>query len=231
LAGKVHREQVDFSTTMMPLTADIILNAYANGVFPMSDDRNDPELFWVDPEQRGIFPLEAFHVPRSLAKTIRKMPFNVTVDQDFGQVMRECAKATNERDTTWINQTILELYAELHDRGYAHSVECWHEGKLAGGLYGVSFAGVFCGESMFTRVTDASKIALTYLVARLKHGGFTLLDAQFMTDHLAKFGAIEIDRADYHRRLGKALKVKSNFYSLPVDSSGSAILQSITQTS
>ncbi|MEH6524979.1 MAG: leucyl/phenylalanyl-tRNA--protein transferase [Sneathiella sp.] len=215
----------------MPLTADIILNAYANGIFPMSDARDDPELFWVDPERRGIFPLEAFHVPKSLAKTIRRAPFKITVDQDFGQVMRECAAATTDRDSTWINQTILDLYAELHGRGFAHSIECWHDGKLAGGLYGISLAGVFCGESMFTRVTDASKIALTYLVARLKHGGFTLLDAQFMTDHLAKFGAIEIDREDYHRRLDKALKVKSNFYSLSLDASGSDILQSITQTS
>lgn len=216
---------------MMPLTADIILNAYANGVFPMSEGRDDPELFWVDPEQRGIFPLEAFHVPKSLAKTIRKMPFKITIDEAFGQVMQECAEATSDRDTTWINQTILDLYAELHDRGFAHSVECWRNGKLIGGLYGVSFAGVFCGESMFTRMTDASKIALTYLVARLKHGGFTLLDAQFMTEHLAKFGAIEIDRAEYHQRLDNALKVKSNFYSLSLEASASDILQSITQTS
>lgn len=216
---------------MMPLTADIILNAYANGIFPMSDDRDDPELFWVDPERRCVFPLDQFHVPKSLAKKIKRNPFQVTVDRDFDQVMRECAASFGGRDTTWINQTILDLFAELHQRGFAHSIECWQNGKLAGGLYGVSFGGVFCGESMFTRVTDASKIALTYLIARLKRGGFTLLDAQFMTDHLAKFGAIEIERVEYHKKLERALRVKSNFYSLSPDASGSEILQSITQTS
>jgi leucyl/phenylalanyl-tRNA---protein transferase len=216
---------------MIPLTADIILNAYANGIFPMADDRDNPELFWVDPEYRCIFPLDHFHIPKSLMKKIRKNPFEVTVDQSFNLVMQECAAHTDGRDTTWINQTIMDLFAELHQRGFAHSIECWQNGKLAGGLYGVSFTGVFCGESMFTRVTDASKIALTYLVARLRHGGYTLLDAQFMTDHLAKFGAIEIERLEYQKRLERALKVKADFYSLPFESSGSEILQSITQTS
>ncbi|WP_373086422.1 leucyl/phenylalanyl-tRNA--protein transferase [Sneathiella sp.] len=216
---------------MTGLTAEMILNAYMRGVFPMSEARDDPDLFWVDPELRGIFPLDDFHVPKRLAKTIRKMPFEVTIDTAFRRVMRECAADQENRHTTWINQPILDLYGELHDRGFAHSVECWQDGELAGGLYGVSFASVFCGESMFTRVTDASKVALVYLVARLIHGGFTLLDAQFITDHLARFGALEIARADYHARLKLALTVQGDFYSLPPDLGGLEILQSITHTS
>ncbi len=216
---------------MVSLSADLILNAYVNGIFPMSDSRDDPDLFWVDPDRRGIFPLDQFHVPKRLAKTIRKSPFNVTVDTAFRTVMEECAASKGGRDTTWINQTILDLYTELHQRGHAHSVECWQDGKLVGGLYGVSFASVFCGESMFTRVTDASKVALVYLVARLRQGGFTLLDAQFLTDHLARFGAIEIDRETYHDLLGEALRTTGDFYSLSSDAGASEILQSITQTS
>lgn len=213
------------------LTADIVLNAYMNGVFPMSDARDDPDLFWVNPERRGILPLDAFHVPKRLAKTIRKEPFRVTIDQDFRRVMRECAAAEEGREGTWINDTILDLYGELHDRGFAHSVECWQGETLAGGLYGVSFASVFCGESMFTRVTDASKIALVYLVARLIRGGYTLLDAQFITDHLATFGAREISRREYQALLTEGLEKEADFYSLPGDLGGAEILQSITQTS
>ena len=145
--------------------------------------------------------------------------------------MRECAAENNDREATWINQTILDLYGELFDRGFAHSVECWQGDKLAGGLYGVSFASVFCGESMFTRVTDASKIALVYLVARLIRGGYTLLDAQFVTDHLATFGAREISRREYQALLAEGLQSQGDFYSLPVDLDGAEILQSITQTS
>ena len=213
------------------LTADIVLNAYMNGVFPMSDARDDPDLFWVNPERRGIFPLDEFHVPKRLAKTIRKEPFRVTVDQDFRRVMRECAASEGGRNGTWINDTILDLYGELFDRGFAHSVECWQGDRLAGGLYGVSFASVFCGESMFTRVTDASKIALVYLVARLIRGGYTLLDAQFITDHLATFGAKEISRREYQALLAEGLQTQADFYSLPGDLGGAEILQSITQTS
>ncbi|MCR9213515.1 MAG: leucyl/phenylalanyl-tRNA--protein transferase [Proteobacteria bacterium] len=216
---------------MVSLSPDLILNAYVNGIFPMSDSRDDPDLFWVDPDRRGIFPLDQFHIPKSLVKTIRKSPFKVTVDTAFREVMEECAAGNEGRDTTWINQTILDLYTELHRRGHAHSVECWQDGKLVGGLYGVSFASVFCGESMFTRVTDASKVALVYLVARLRHGDFTLLDAQFLTDHLARFGAIEIDRDEYHNLLGEALRTTGNFYSLSSDADAAEILQSITQTS
>ena len=197
----------------------------------MADSASDPDLYWVDPELRGIFPLDDFHVPKRLAKTIRKIPFTVTVDKDFRRVMRECAAPRADREATWINQTISDLYGELHDLGYAHSVECWQGDELVGGLYGLAFEGVFCGESMFTRVTDAGKVALVYLVARLIYGGYTLLDAQFINPHLATFGAKEISRAEYLERLKAGLQSEGNFYSLPDGLTGSGILQSITQTS
>jgi len=216
---------------MISLSADLVLSAYVNGVFPMSDARDDPDIFWVDPDMRGIFPLDKFHVSRSLAKTIRKKPFEVTIDQDFRTVMRECAASSEGRDNTWINETILDLYGELHDRGHAHSIECRQDGKLVGGLYGVSFASVFCGESMFSRVKDASKVALVHLVARLIHGGYTLLDTQFLTPHLASLGAIEVSREAYHTLLDEGLKAQGDFYSLSLGGTGTEILQSITQTS
>lgn len=197
----------------------------------MSESRDDPELFWVDPERRGIFPLDQFHVSKSLAKFIRKSPFEIRIDTCFRQVMKECAAPVGDRSNTWINRTILDLYTELHQQGNAHSIECWKEDKLVGGLYGVSFAGAFCGESMFSRDTNASKVALVYLVARLIHGGFKLLDTQFLTEHLATMGAAEISREEYHRRLDDALSVEGDFYSLPLDTPSSGILQSITQTS
>lgn len=197
----------------------------------MSESQDDPELFWVDPERRGIFPLDDFHVSKSLAKTIRKHPFTITFDTCFRRVMKECAASNTERPTTWINRPILDLYTELHQEGHAHSVECWIGDELVGGLYGVSFAAVFCGESMFSRRSNASKIALAYLIARLKSGGFKLLDTQFVTDHLATMGAVEISREEYHRRLGEALTKQGDFYSLSVGASPSDILQSITQTS
>ncbi|WP_169569083.1 leucyl/phenylalanyl-tRNA--protein transferase [Sneathiella limimaris] len=216
---------------MTVLTPEILLNAYTHGIFPMAETRDDPDIFWVDPERRGIFPLEDFHVSRSLRKKMRQEPYKITVDTCFRQIMKECAAPARGRKNTWINRTILDLYTELHQRGNAHSVEVWKEDKLVGGLYGVSFAGAFCGESMFSREADTSKIALTALVARLRAGNFKLLDTQFLTDHLASLGAIEISREEYHRRLNDALKVSANFYSLPLDCSSEAILQSITQTS
>ena len=216
---------------MASITAETILAAYRIGIFPMADSADDPSLFWVDPEMRGIFPLEKFHVPKRLAKTIRKDPFEVTIDRDFRGVMRACAAPRRDGGDTWINPEILERYGELHKLGYAHSVECWQNGELVGGLYGLAFDSVFCGESMFTRVTDASKVALVYLVARLIHGGYTLLDAQFMNPHLETFGAEEISRAEYQVRLQRGLQSLGDFYSLPEGLSGSDILQSITQTS
>ena len=214
------------------ITPELLLNAYASGVFPMADNRNDTELFWVDPTERGILPLDAFHAPRSLKKLVRQDKFNITIDQSFKEVVAACAASAQGRENTWISNRIEELYTNLHGLGFAHSVECWLNGKLVGGLYGVSLAGAFFGESMFHTETDASKVALVHLVARLRKGGYTLLDTQFGTDHLFQFGVKEIPREEYHQRLEAALRVKeADFYRLPAGASGSAILQLITQTS
>ncbi len=216
---------------MNRLTPQILLRAYAAGVFPMAEDRDDPTLFWVDPEERGVLPFETFHVPRSLAKTIRHDPFEVRIDSAFVQVIESCAAPARGRETTWINDEIIALYSGLFDMGHAHSVECWQDDCLVGGLYGVSLGGAFFGESMFSRETDASKIALVHLVGRLLAGGFQLLDTQFVTEHLSRFGAIEIPREEYHRRLALAGAVEADFYRLPAGTGGAGILQSITQTS
>ena len=195
----------------IPLTPDILIQAYAAGIFPMAESADDPELFWVDPKRRGIIPLEAFHLPRRLGRVLRRGRFTVRVDTQFAAVMRGCADASEMRPTTWINDEIVHLYSALFERGAAHSVECWQEGELVGGLYGVSIGAAFFGESMFSRVTDASKVALAHLVARLRRGGFRLLDTQFLTPHLAQFGAIEISRARYHRLLAEALRYRAVF--------------------
>jgi leucyl/phenylalanyl-tRNA---protein transferase len=193
------------------LTPELLLRAYAIGIFPMSEGAEDPDLFWVDPERRGILPLEAFHVPRRLKKTIRRGIFEIRSDTDFEAVMRGCAEEHPARPSTWINASILRLYRALHERGHAHSVEAWHDGVLVGGLYGVSLGAAFFGESMFSRAPDASKVALVHLVARLIAGGFKLLDTQFVTAHLAQFGAIEIPRAAYRRRLAAALRAEASY--------------------
>ncbi len=182
---------------MSDIDAEVLLRAYAYGVFPMAESRDDPELYWIDPEVRGILPLDAFHVPKRLKRTVRQQPFEIRIDTAFREVMLGCAEAAPNRDGTWINERIVGLYCELHARGRAHSVECWQGEKLAGGLYGVSLGAAFFGESMFSRVTDASKVALVHLVARLIRGGYTLLDTQFVTSHLKQFGAIEISRDLY----------------------------------
>jgi leucyl/phenylalanyl-tRNA--protein transferase len=204
------------------------------GIFPMAESADSDDVFWVDPDERGIFPLDQFHVPKKLAKKIKSEPFKVRINTAFQEVMLKCAEPTDnvDRQNTWINKTILTRYNELHEMGYAHSVECWQDQDLVGGLYGVSLNGAFCGESMFHTVTDASKIALVYLVARLKVGGYRLLDTQFVTDQLSQFGAIEISRKEYRARLKEALLVEdSNFYSMSEEADGSTILQSVTQTS
>lgn len=214
------------------ITPDLLLNAYASGIFPMADSRHDEELFWVDPVKRGILPLDGFHISRSLGKLVRQEKFRVTADQAFGDVVRACAAPAAGRTSTWISENIETLYRDLHASGFAHSVECWHGDTLVGGLYGVSLAGAFFGESMFHRARDASKVALVHLVARLIRGGFTLLDTQFGTEHLAQFGVIEVSRAAYHQRLDAALAVTdSDFYRLSAEASGDAVLQLITHTS
>lgn len=214
----------------MTLTPEILLRAYAAGIFPMAESADDPELFWVDPEQRGILPLEAVHIPHKLRRTIRSGSFEIRCNTAFTAVMQGCAEPAPDRPSTWINDEILTLYTALHHLGHAHSVEVWRDGDLVGGLYGVSLGGVFCGESMFSRATDASKVALIHLVARLVVGGFALLDTQFVTDHLRQFGAIEIPRAEYRRRLRAALKLPAQFPAGLAEDPVS-VLQSRTQTS
>jgi leucyl/phenylalanyl-tRNA--protein transferase len=193
------------------LTPEILLEAYAAGIFPMADAADDPELFWVDPTRRGILPLDAFHVPRRLGRLVRQDHFSVRCDTAFEAVMRGCAESNEKRPNTWINAEILRLYGALFARGAAHSVECWLAGDLVGGLYGVSLGAAFFGESMFSRVTDASKVALVHLAARLRLGGYRLLDTQFLTPHLAQFGGNEISRARYHRLLAEALRYRPVF--------------------
>jgi len=187
------------------LTPDILLRAYAEGLFPMAERRDDPTLYWVSPEQRGILPLDGFHVPRRLARTVRSGRFRVTADQAFAQVMQGCAAPAPGREQSWINEEIFRLYTALAASGQAHSLECWREGALVGGLYGVQLGAAFFGESMFSAERDASKVALVHLVERLRRGGFVLLDTQFLTAYLAGFGAIEIARADYLVRLRGAI--------------------------
>ena len=207
-----------------------LLECYARGVFPMADAREDDRVFLIDPEKRGVAPLDAFHVPRRLARTVRRDPFEIRMDTAFARVVLECAAPKPGRTETWINGVIEDLYGQLHEMGHAHSVECWLDGELVGGLYGVSLGGAFFGESMFSRRTDASKVALVHLVARLIADDFLLLDTQFITDHLATFGAIEIPRAEYHRRLARALAHEASFQRAAVGD-GAAALQVISQAS
>jgi leucyl/phenylalanyl-tRNA--protein transferase len=187
------------------LTPEILLRAYAEGLFPMAERRGDPTLYWVSPEKRGIIPLDSFHVPHRLARTARNGSFIVTADQAFVEVMLACAAPGPDRPETWINDEILRLYTTLHAGGHGHSIECWQDGELAGGLYGVRLGAAFFGESMFSRRRDASKVALVHLVEGLRRGGFVLLDTQFVTGHLAQFGAVEIPRAQYLAKLADAL--------------------------
>jgi leucyl/phenylalanyl-tRNA--protein transferase len=197
--------------SLVPLTPEILLRAYCAGIFPMADSADDPELFWVDPQHRGVLPLDAFHVPQRLRRIVRQGRFEVRIDSDFTGTMAGCAEATDKRPNTWINDEIVRLYTALFERGAAHSVECWQGDSLVGGLYGISIGGAFSGESMFSRVADASKVALVHLVATLRLGGYRLLDLQFVTPHLKQFGAIEVPRAQYHRLLADALRYRGVF--------------------
>jgi leucyl/phenylalanyl-tRNA--protein transferase len=209
---------------MTTITPQILLKAYAAGVFPMAESAEDNALYWVEPEFRGIIPFESFHVPRSLRKTIRQQRFEVTVDRAFAAVIAGCAEKTTERPSTWINARITALYTQLHKMGFCHSVEAWCQGKLAGGLYGVRIGAAFFGESMFSRERDASKVALVHLVARLKKGGFRLLDAQFINDHLRQFGAVEVSRNSYQRLLDLAIAEEADFACFSGDESPKEVL-------
>jgi leucyl/phenylalanyl-tRNA--protein transferase len=210
------------------ITPEILLRAYAAGIFPMAEDADDPTLFWVEPRERGILPLDGFHVSRRLARTVRADVFEVRVDHDFDAVIRGCAGAAPDRDKTWINERIRRLYGELFDLGHCHTVEAWRGGRLAGALYGVRLGAAFFGESMFHVERDASKVALVHLAARLKAGGFRLLDTQFVTDHLARFGAVELPRQAYKRLLGEAIDAPADWLAWPKDGvSGAEALRAL----
>ncbi len=210
----------------MQLTADLLLHAYSVGVFPMAEDRDDPEIFWVDPKLRGVLPLDGFRMSRSLARSIRRETFSVTCNRDFAGVVDGCA----DRPQTWINAEIRARYTELFERGHAHSVEIWADTDLVGGVYGVSLGGAFFGESMFSRRTDASKTALAYLTTHLAATGYQLCDTQFLTSHLASLGAVEISRATYQKKLCRALTVDADFTDRAFPTAQD-VLQRRTQTS
>jgi len=202
------------------LTPDVLLQGYASGIFPMAESRDDPDVFWVDPKMRGVLPLNGFHMSRSLARFARRCDWTVRLNRDFAGVVEACA----DRADTWINDEIYNLYIALHEQGHAHSIEAWDETRLVGGVYGVTLGAAFFGESMFSRATNGSKIALAAAVDHLTRAGFTLFDTQFITPHLASLGAIEVKRAHYHQQLEQALRVQARFDDLPV-----ATLQDIVQ--
>ena len=199
---------------LLDLTPEVLLKAYACGIFPMAETAEDPALYWIEPEKRGVIPLDRFHTPSRLARTVRSERFTVTVDRDFDAVLEGCAEPQPGRPRTWINTRIRVLYRKLYERRHCHSVEVYEGENLVGGLYGVTLGRAFFGESMFHRVRDASKVALVHLVARLKAGGFRLLDTQFVTDHLRTFGAIEVPRRQYHKLLEAALAGEGDFAAL-----------------
>jgi leucyl/phenylalanyl-tRNA--protein transferase len=211
------------------LTVEDLLTWYEQGVFPMADARDDDAVFLIDPEARGVIPLGGFHVPKRLARTVRHDPYQVRIDTAFEQVVAQCAAPRPDRPDTWINRPIQTLYRDLFARGHAHSVECWLDGELVGGLYGVSLGAAFFGESMFSTERDASKVALVHLVARLNVGRYHLLDTQFLTEHLSQFGAVDIPRADYRRRLNVAMERTADFYLFPAYADGEAAIAALGQ--
>lgn len=203
------------SRRTVEVTPELLLRAYRVGLFPMAETRSGKRLYWLDPEQRGVLPLHAFHLPRRLLRTVLGGPYQVTADQDFAGTVAGCAAPAGGREDTWINPEIERLFTALHERGHAHSVECWQDGELVGGLYGVSLGGAFFGESMFSRARDASKVALVHLVARLRLGGYKLLDTQFVTAHLAQFGAVEVPRDEYKLDLAAAVDLPAAWLAAP----------------
>ncbi len=209
------------------ITADVLLRAYQCGIFPMAESADDPQLHWIEPPARGILPLDRIYVPRRLARTIRSVPYEIRIDSDFEGVIAGCAEAKAGRSSTWINSRIVTLYGELFERGHCHTVEAWQDGHLVGGLYGVALGGAYFGESMFSRARDASKIALVHLCARLIEGGFSLLDTQFVTDHLSQFGTIEVRKRRFHALLADALDRDADFARLPADTDPKRILEII----
>jgi leucyl/phenylalanyl-tRNA--protein transferase len=202
---------------LIEITPQVLMKAYACGIFPMAESADDPALHWIEPQNRGVLPLDAVHIPKRLKRTLRTTPLTVRIDTDYDGVIDGCAGSREGRDSTWINGRIRALYRELFRLRHCHTVEVWNGERLVGGLYGVALDGAFFGESMFSYERDASKIALVYLAARLIHGGFRLLDTQFVTEHLKQFGTIEIDRTAFHRRLEQALMHSGDFRRLPVD--------------
>jgi leucyl/phenylalanyl-tRNA--protein transferase len=211
------------------ITPQVLLKAYACGIFPMAESADDPALYWIEPQQRGILLLDRVHVPKRLARTIRQGVFDIRIDSDFEGVIEGCAASRAGRRTTWINHKIRALYRDLFDAGYCHTIETWAGGRLVGGLYGVALNGAFFGESMFSTARDASKAALVYLCARLIHGGFSLLDTQFVTEHLKQFGTVEIERTEFHTLLEKALAHEAEFHALPTDASPHWVLDLLAQ--
>ena len=209
---------------VIEITPQVLLKAYTCGIFPMAESADDPALYWIEPQHRGILPLDAIHVPRRLARSLRQSPFAVKVDADIEAVIDGCAASRPGRRSTWINERIRILYRELFELGHCHTVEVWDGERLVGGLYGVALNGAFFGESMFSRARDASKFALVYLAARLAHGGFRLLDTQFVTDHLRQFGTVEVNRDEFHHLLEQALQVNADFHALPKDASADDVL-------
>ena len=210
-----------------PLTPQILLQAYATGIFPMAESAEDDEIFWVDPKQRGIMPLDSFHISRSLKRRILRNAFTIRTNSGFSAVVRACA----DRPVTWINEPIFALYRTLHQQGHAHSLELWDGADLVGGVYGVALGGAFFGESMFSRRTDASKMALAYLVDHLRRGGFSLFDPQFLTPHLQSLGGVEISRNAYRQRLRQALEITANFNHTTQPPSAAGVIQRNSQTS
>jgi leucyl/phenylalanyl-tRNA--protein transferase len=209
---------------VIEITPQVLLKAYTCGIFPMAESADDPALYWIEPQHRGILPLDAVHVPRRLVRTLRTTPLSVKIDTDIVGVIEGCASSRPGRRSTWINDRIRSLYRDLFNLGHCHTVEVWDGNQLVGGLYGVALNGAFFGESMFSYERDASKIALVYLAARLAHGGFRLLDTQFVTDHLRQFGTIELGREEFHRMLEHALDAEADFHALPYDASADEVV-------
>ena len=210
---------------MSIITPQVLLKAYSVGVFPMAESADDPSLYWIEPDERGVLPLNNFHISRSLKKSVRHERFEIRIDTAFEQVMKHCAEKAGDRKDTWINARILRLYGQLHKMGCCHSVESWRDGELVGGLYGLRLGAAFFGESMFARATDASKVALVHLVARLNFGGFKLLDAQFVNEHLRQFGCYKVPKKEYRPVLDAATEADADFFAFTGDNNFDQVLQ------